>query len=60
MNSLIEGLKIIEKYDPNFDTVAEHDIVYAGDDTLPISDEDKKRLDDLGWFTQEDSWACFV
>ena len=60
MNKLLEGLKIIEKYDLDFCACAEHDIIYAGGGDLPITTEDKIKLDELGWFTSEDSWACFT
>jgi hypothetical protein len=62
---VIEGLQILAKYvDANSnDVAAEHDVIYgpyAAD--LNITDEDKEKLEELGWFidSEVDSWAVFV
>lgn len=60
---IIEGLQILEKHDPDtYGVCAEHDIVYGGHGELPLTDEERKRMDDLGWFIDSDSgsWACYV
>lgn len=44
------GLEIIEKYNPDDDPQFNHDVIYAGVDTPEmVSDEDKAKLDELGW-----------
>lgn len=60
IQKVLRGLIIISKYDANSAFAAEHDQIYCGSEDLEISEKDKKELDDLGWFTDEDSWTCFV
>jgi len=61
MNRLLEGLKIIEKYEPDFDTCAEHDIIYAGNySPEKLTLDEKLKMEELGWFESEDSWAYFT
>ena len=63
---IVEGLNILRTYieDGKHDQLggAEHDIIY-GPDVAPdlVSEEDQKRLDDLGWFvdSEVDSYAHF-
>lgn len=55
----IEGFQIFAKYDHIDDTSAEHEIFYAGPDPEVVSEEDLKRLDELGWFPQE-KYNCFA
>lgn len=60
-DNIIEGLKILSKYPGDF--AAEHDIIFAGPfDLESISEEDRFKLESLGWFidSQFDSWAYFV
>ncbi len=50
---IIEGLTILEKYrsEPDgYNTGAEHDQIYAYATDSPVSEEDVKRLVELGWF----------
>jgi hypothetical protein len=55
-----EAFEIFAKYgEGRFNTYAEHDIIYAGPDPAIVSDEDKKRLSELGWFIGEDTQNCF-
>ena len=61
VESVIEGLQIFAKYKPGKWCAAEHDIIYGPcSDSDQISDEDRKRLDEIGWFIDgdSDSWAC--
>lgn len=46
-----EAFTIFAKYtgDNWLDIAAEHDSIWAGPDAERVSDEDKKRLDALGW-----------
>ncbi len=62
MKTILEGLKIIAKYTPDTDFAAEHDIIYCGEcDEMNMSDEDKKKMEDLGWFIDEEynCWCSF-
>ena len=59
--NFIEGVKIIAKYvDPdNYDLRSGHQQIYFGEYEL-IKGEDKKRLKDLDWFEDEESWSFFT
>ena len=50
--NIVEGLSILAKYNENSKEEwwihAEHDEIFCGTDQ-PISEEDKKRLDELGF-----------
>ena len=59
----IEGINIITKYvpkDSNFNLAAEHDKIYYGEYDWVTDKKDIKRLEELGWFEDGDSWAFFV
>jgi len=61
MNRILEGLKIIEKYEPNFDTACEHDTLYAGNYAPEkLTEDERKKMEELGWFEQEESWTHFT
>ena len=60
MKDLIESLNILLKYanDSQWPTHCEHDILYIGcgiDDLEKISKEDIEKLDELGFFWDEES-----
>jgi tRNA pseudouridine-54 N-methylase len=59
---VIEILKIAEKYDPDGNVAAEHDILYVLGENAEISEEDKKKLNELGADNYGDSmgWQVFV
>ena len=60
---VIEGLQILAKYKPGEQCAAEHDVIYGPcDSDVEISDADKARLEELGWFicSECDSWARFT
>lgn len=63
MKDLIEALTIFAKYkDPYNPTHCEHDVLYVMEVTeAEVSDEDKKRLDELGflWSKSEGVWLSF-
>lgn len=61
VDCIIEGLAIFKKYG-KVDVAAEHDVFYAGPDcaTTAISEEDAKRLDDLGWRIDDYGWEIFT
>ena len=55
----IEAFTIFSKYDaPPMDIAAEHDIIYGPIVKADISDEDKDRLEALGWHIDDD-FGCF-
>lgn len=60
MKDLIEALTILLKYgNPRNPTHCEHDELTIVDiDPASVSDDDKKRLDKLGFFV-DDSEECF-
>lgn len=57
---IAEGLQIVLKYDDGDGEVAVgHDQMWIGAG-VTVSDEDKNRLKDMGWFEDEESWSHFV
>lgn len=51
MKDLIEAFQIFLKYgNPDYPTHCEHDYLYVDIDPKLVSDEDKKKLDELGFF----------
>jgi hypothetical protein len=57
----IEGMTIIAKYSPDqFCMQAEHDQMYCGSYDLPLTTDEKTRMEELGWFGAEDSWSFFT
>lgn len=57
----IRGVAIIGKYvnPEKYGVAAEHDQIWFGKADLPLTQEEVKELEDLGWFISEDSWSCF-
>jgi len=54
MKDLIEALTILLKYgNPQFPTHCEHDELYVDIDSKKVTEDDKKRLDELGFFPSE-------
>lgn len=63
MQKVRDGLSILLKYNPDGDTAADHDIIYAASIPMKnIAADDLKQLDDLGWFwdQQYECWAHFT
>lgn len=60
MEKLIKALQIFLKYgNPAYPTHCEHDeLTICGINPADVSDEDKKELDELGFFVAEDE-ECF-
>lgn len=60
MNELIEALTILSKYcDSPTPTHCEHDVLYVMVDPENVSDEDKKRLDELHFVCNyEEEYVC--
>jgi hypothetical protein len=62
---MIEGMQIIAKHveaeaRDQYCVQAEHDQFWCGDYHLPLSEDEKKRMEELGWFKDNDSWSCFT
>ena len=55
MDKLIKALQIFLKYkNPEWPTHCEHDVLFICDiDYADVSDEDKKELEELGFFEDE-------
>uniref|UniRef100_A0A6H1ZJB3 Uncharacterized protein n=1 Tax=viral metagenome TaxID=1070528 RepID=A0A6H1ZJB3_9ZZZZ len=65
VQEFLRAIEIIGKYDPSIKIApmyAEHDQLWVGSDESyeKMSDEDKKEMDDLIWFTDADSWSCYT
>lgn len=62
LGKIIEGMQIIARHAKadSYCVQAEHDQIWCGAYDLPLSDDEKKRMEDLGWFEAEDSWSAFV
>lgn len=61
MEKLIQALQIFLKYgNPNFPTHCEHDVLYVMIDPSLVSDEDKAKLDELGFFPDDDGSGNFM
>ena len=58
----IEGVAIIGKYAPGdkYGICAEHDQLWFGSYDCVTDEKDSARLEELGWFEDEDSWSCFT
>lgn len=60
MDELIKALQIFLKYgNKKYPTSCEHDILYVDIDPIVVSDEDKKALDELGFFVDDEN-DCFA
>ena len=55
MDDLIEALQIFRKYEnPEWPTHCEHDVMYVCVSYDVVSEEDKVKLNELGFFKNED------
>ncbi len=59
---IIEGLQIFAKHcDPDKSWIcAEHDEIFAGHDAEGLTDDEKARLEELGWSDAGDFWRAFT
>jgi hypothetical protein len=56
LDDLIEALTILRKYgNPKYPTTCEHDILYVCIDAKLVSAEDTARLDELGFFVENEA-----
>ncbi len=61
MKELIEALQIFLKYaDETYPTHCEHDILYILVNPVVVSDEDKIKLEELGFIPSTDEIDCFI
>jgi len=65
-NNIMFGLQILYKYSLNLEFNAEHDQIWAGGKGFTceemkaiMSEEDVKKMEQLGWFEDEESWSYF-
>lgn len=58
---IIAGLQILNSYKDS-DICADHDIIMAGpyNSEEVVSEVDRNKLDELGWFIQDEHYAIFV
>lgn len=58
---VIEGLKILNNYNDS-GICADHDIIMAGPyiSEEVVSETDKLKLDELGWFVEDEHYAIYV
>lgn len=60
MKDLIEALQIFLKYgDPYAPTHCEHDVMYVMISPDVVSDEDTSKLDELGFYPDDEISECF-
>lgn len=56
MDKLIEALQIFLKYDnPTYPTWCEHDVLHICINSSDVSEEDKKRLNELGFLEDKEN-----
>jgi len=66
--NLIKGLQLLETFRTDkggYTTSAEHDVIYAYATDIPLTNEAKMKMFDLGWFQEddavdEDSWMFYT
>ena len=63
--NFIEGVNIIAKYVPKneldgYDMHSEHDQLWFGADEWVTDETDRARLEEIGWFIDQDSWCCWT
>ena len=64
-SKFIEGVNILAKYIPedrkdSYDVNAEHDQLWFCQYDWVTDEKDKARLEEIGWFEDEDSWSCWA
>ena len=60
LSELIEALNIFRKYgNPQYPTHCEHDVMQVCIDPADVSDEDKDKLNELGFFPDTEEGDCF-
>lgn len=62
IGNIIEGMQIVSRHTgaSEYCVSAEHDQIWCGAYDLPLTTEEKARMEELGWFEADDSWSAFV
>lgn len=64
IDRIVEGLQLIQKYDPKASTSAEHDVFYGTAEYLKVralmTPEEAARMNVLGWLEHEGAWGTFT
>lgn len=61
MEKLIEALQIFLKYgNPDFPTHCEHDVLFVDINPELVSEEDLKKLDEIGFYPSEENPEGFI
>lgn len=65
IDSVIEGITILRKYDEKCSIGGEHDVIWCHveDGWNKVSDPDKDRLKKIGWIQEnegDNSWQCYI
>ena len=64
MDELVEALQIFLKYDnPKYPTHCKHDVLYVFVNANLVSEDDIKKLDELGFIVQKGEYGdddCFI
>lgn len=60
-DKIVEGINIIAKHNKDeYCIQTGHDQLWVGSIDLPLTDAEKARMLEMGWFRSEDAWSCFV
>lgn len=59
VDAIIEGLEIFKKYG-EVSIASEHDVFYAGPTDSEVDDDDRKRLEEMGWSDGDMGWEIFT
>jgi hypothetical protein len=62
LDNIIEGMQIVQRHSApgTYCVAAEHDQIWCGAYDLPLTDDENKRMIELGWFKADDSWSAFI
>jgi len=60
-DKIVEGINIIARHTKEeYCMQAAHDQIWVGSCDLPLTESEKGRMLEMGWFIAEDAWSCFV
>lgn len=56
------GFEIIKKYEPDANLEPAHDQIFVGDyaTSEKMTEEERKEMEELGWFEDCESWSHFT
>lgn len=63
--NFIQGIEILARYIPanqmdQHSVGALHEQIYFCDEEWVTDPKDRAKLEELGWFVDEDAWSCFT